>query len=65
MTADDRFVEDCRFAKIVSTADGPAILIAGEVIGIRSEAPHFHVEGITRALRQCHRGAAGSAGSTD
>lgn len=47
-----RFVEDSRFAKIVDTADGPAILIAGTVINIRSINPAFHVDALTRALRR-------------
>lgn len=48
----DRFVDDCRFAKIVDTADGPAIRIGSDIINVRSSNPHLHVEGLTRALRR-------------
>lgn len=50
--ADEFFIDACRSAKVVETIDGPAILIAGHVIGIRSSAPDVHVDGITRALRR-------------
>lgn len=46
-----RFIEDCAFAKIVTTADGPAINIAGEIINVRSAEPAFHVDAIVSALR--------------
>lgn len=49
---EERFIEDCAFAKIVSTADGDALKIGYQVIGIRSSNPSFHVEMISKALRR-------------
>ncbi|WP_138983482.1 hypothetical protein [Agrobacterium tumefaciens] len=46
-----RFIEDCAFAKIVTTADGSAINIGGEIINVRSAEPSFHVDAIVSALR--------------
>ncbi|GAA0613252.1 hypothetical protein GCM10008943_30790 [Paenochrobactrum glaciei] len=53
----ERFIEECRFAKIVDTADGQAIRIGSDIINIRSANPELHIEGITVALRQSLQGA--------
>lgn len=46
----ERFIEDCAFAKVVSTSDGPALLIGGSVIEIKSSF-RDHVEWLAIALR--------------
>jgi hypothetical protein len=57
-------LDECRFAKMVETAEGVALYIAGDVIQIKSRNPSFHVDVICSALR--HRGSDGgsSGGST-
>lgn len=55
----ERFIDDCRFAKIVDTVDGPAIRIGSDIINIRSSNPQMHIDGITKALRQIDRGVGG------
>lgn len=47
----DAFVEAAQFASAISTADGPAILIGGEVIGIKSSNSALHVDALVKALR--------------
>lgn len=47
----DPFVDECRFAKVVTTASGDALLIAGHVIELKSQYPNWaHV--ISTALRR-------------
>lgn len=45
------FIDDMQFAKIVNTADGPAIRIGSEIINIASSNPKMHVEEIVNKLR--------------
>lgn len=47
------FVDSCRFAKVIETAEGPAILIGGLAFNIKSPSDTaFHVEAIAEALRK-------------
>lgn len=47
----DSFVEASQFASVVTTSDGPAILIGGEVIALKSSAPALHVDALVKVLR--------------
>lgn len=60
-------IRETAFAKQVTTASGPAILIAGTVINITApndmdEGQAFWVEVLTRALRRGQSDTAGSLG---
>ncbi|AYD02208.1 hypothetical protein [Neorhizobium sp. NCHU2750] len=46
-----QFIEDSRFAKVVKTSHGSAILIDGHVIEVISSEQAFVVDAIVRALR--------------
>lgn len=46
-----QFIEDSRFAKVVKTRQGSAILIDGHVIEVISREQDFVVDAIVRALR--------------
>lgn len=48
----DRFKDEACFCKEVTTPNGRALLINGEVITIVSNRPAFHVDAISRALRE-------------
>ena len=56
--ADEAFIDECRFAKVVNTPRGDAILIAGEVIEINvppafpGEAQPNYVQALVAALRR-------------
>lgn len=51
----EMFIEDSRFAKIVTDSNGEsAILIGGSVISLRSSDPEFHVDCLVSALRRPH-----------
>ncbi len=46
----EQFIEDCSFAKVVSTFHGDALLIGGHIIEIKSAGAH-HAEWMASALR--------------
>lgn len=47
---ENNFLDECRFAKVVNTYNGPALLIAGQVIEVRGDSGAF-AELIATALR--------------
>jgi len=50
----DAFVDDCRFAKVIPTSDGPVLLIGGvalRVFGPPIEEGFWSIEGLAQALR--------------
>lgn len=49
-------IDESRFVKIVTTANGYAILLDGDVIEIVSSNPDYHTEVIVRALRRASIG---------
>lgn len=65
MMEKEAFIEECQFAKVVETANGEAILIAGMVFEISgSPEARFHVSSIVSALRQSGKEAA-NVGSSE
>ena len=48
----NEFIEDSRYAKIVQTGSGDAILIAGCVIEIKCKNQSFVVDALVSALRR-------------
>lgn len=54
----EAFTKGCGFAQVVSTTDGPALLVAGTVIKITSP-DRRHAEWLAAALRRSREGAQG------
>jgi len=48
----EQIVEDCRFAKIVTTANGSALMIGRRIIEVVCEDPELLVDAISTALRR-------------
>lgn len=48
----DALVNECRFAQLIETADGPAIFIGGSVINVSSSDDLLHAAAIVKALRR-------------
>jgi hypothetical protein len=62
---EENFIEECSFAKVVESASGPAILVAGYVFEIKATPTALeHVTSLVTALRRQGRGHSESAGST-
>lgn len=71
----EHFVEECRFAKVVETEEGPALLIGGHVLRVSGPANFYgfgdsdkptinYVLAIATALRGKGGGAVSSASGT-